>query len=529
MLQKQLKTIIIGLAAFLVLLGAYFFIIKPFFIDQIRHYTVQMPDGDKVKELKFELAKDETSKVITYDDGGVSKTVIASLDENKDPYYERLEEGESVGTTNRILITDHTEKDNIKSVAVHSPNGDFKVNRIEDIFYIEGAELISTNAELMSSFFVNTGYLLSMKKIVSTAQDYSEYGLDYEGDNVSSFTVERIDGSSYKIYVGDLIPTGAGYYVRMEGRDSVHVLDTGLGESVLVDKRKLLQAYVSTPISQNEYFQITNFKIYKNRELFVEIINDEIPEGSDALVNYRMIEPARYELNTDNYDAVLRTFISFAGESVADTEISDETLEKYGFSDENASRISFDFKDKTYNFLISPLNENGKYYITAVEFGAIVEVPKETLPFLDWDIMKFVSPTLFSMNINDIASISVEADGVKDEFKLEGTGQELVVTGNGKAMDLPNFRQYYKSLLFLELQDYSEEPEEGAAPMCTMRIVTDAGEELVYDFYFMTTRKCFYTVNGEGEFYVIRDSVLKLISDTKKVLAGDEVIAEDPN
>lgn len=529
MLQKQLKVIIICAAAFLVLLAGYFFIVKPFFIDQIRRYTVEMPDGNEVKELDFELSKDETSKVVTYEDAGVSKTVIVSLDDDKKPYYERLEEGESVGTGNRILITGHTEKDGIQSVSVHSPKGDFKVSRIEDVFYIEGAELVTTNAELMSSFFVNTGYLLSMKKIVSAADDYSEYGLDYEGGDVAWFLVERTDGTSYKVYVGDLIPTGAGYYVRMEGRDSVHVLDTGLGDSVLVDKRTLLQPYISTPISQNEYFQITNFKLYKNRELFVEIINDELPEDSDALVNYKMLQPARYELNTDNYDTILRTFISFVGDSVADTEISDETLEKYGFADENAYRISFDFQDKTYNFLISPLNENGNHYITAVDFGAIVEISPDKLPFLQWDIMKYVSPTLFSMNINDVAAISVEADGVKDEFVIEGTGQELTVTSGGKALDVPNFRQYYKSLLYLTLQDYSERPAQGETPFCTLKVTTDAGEELVYDFYFLTTRKCFYTVNGEGEFYVIRDSVLKLISDTKKVLAGEQVIAEDPN
>ena len=48
-----------------------------------------------------------------------------------------------------------------------------------------------------------------------------------------------------------------------------------------------------------------------------------------------------------------------------------------------------------------------------------------------------------------------------------------------------------------------------------------------YKFYPYTTRRAFYTVNGEGEMYVLRDMVTKVISDAEKVMTNTAVNAEE--
>ena len=47
-----------------------------------------------------------------------------------------------------------------------------------------------------------------------------------------------------------------------------------------------------------------------------------------------------------------------------------------------------------------------------------------------------------------------------------------------------------------------------------------------YVFYRRSTRKCFYTVNGAGEFYVSIDDVNKILSDAKKLRNGESINAD---
>ena len=440
-----------------------------------------------------------------------------------------LMDDEELGAVDRIMMRPQVEKKYIDRVDVHSEFGDYAVVMAnESDSYIEGAELCPTNPEIMASFFVNVGYLLSMTKVTAEPETLDEYGLDPAVKDVAHFTVTQRDGTSYKVLIGDKIVTGAGYYARMDGKNSVYVLDATLGTSVLVDKMSLMEAYALVPLPSNEYHSVDNFRIFRLDETFdlkIHVINGEIPEGSEQLVNYQMMHPARYDLSLDNYDKILRTFTTLKGERVVAAEITEETLAEYGFTDKGAHQITFDFQNKKYRMLFSALTENNTYYVTAVDFNTIIEVPEASLPFLKWDLLQYVERPIFGWNINDIASIAVESEGKSDKFILEGTGQELVVTHGGAVVDTPRFRQFYKSILYIELKDYAVMPE-NPTKLATMTIMTDMGEELKYEFYFLDSLNCFMTINGTGEFKVLRGSVNRLITNTEKFLNGDNVIAE---
>jgi hypothetical protein len=62
----------------------------------------------------------------------------------------------------------------------------------------------------------------------------------------------------------------------------------------------------------------------------------------------------------------------------------------------------------------------------------------------------------------------------------------------------------------------------------TLTIETRAGNVTEFKFYPYSTRRAYYTVNGEGEFYVLRDRVTKIITDAAKVVSG-ELVDPDAN
>ena len=49
------------------------------------------------------------------------------------------------------------------------------------------------------------------------------------------------------------------------------------------------------------------------------------------------------------------------------------------------------------------------------------------------------------------------------------------------------------------------------------------GKTLTYEFWPYHTRRCLYTLNGKGEFYIYRDSIQSFIDNAKKVVNGESI------
>lgn len=530
MIKKQLRIIIIGVIGFVVLTALFMLIVKPVFID----------------------ISDETTPAYV----GSLKKMFGISDPRKIGEGISMLDGETLGNSERFLMLPQVLKKDISLVEVKNKDTSFKVHHLqengEDFYYVEGAELVPTNPETLSSFYVNVGYLLAMTRVAGQdiedgnelLDNLAQYGLDPASDP-SWFRVTPFTGDPYRVFLGDLIPTGAGYYVMLEGRNAVYVLDTGVGDNILNSKNQLLLPYVTIPIAQNEYFYIDKFQYFRDGELFFQV-DQGVPEDG-AIIKYEMMHPAPYKPSSENYDSVLRTFISFIGESVVETDINEETLKKYGI-DKMSHRLKFDYKGTEYDVIFSAKNENGKYYVLSQQFGSIVEVnpynenDPSYMQFLEWGLIKFVDKPIFSKNINDVASITMEytdestGKARKSVYVLEGEGADDVfvikATDAAKGMtdkklDTKKFRQFYKSILYVEIQNEEVMPA-GVDPMLTMTIKMDKGQVYKYDFYFTSTRRCFFTVNGEGNFFILREKVLKLIKDNDLALADLDIIADAP-
>ena len=83
----------------------------------------------------------------------------------------------------------------------------------------------------------------------------------------------------------------------------------------------------------------------------------------------------------------------------------------------------------------------------------------------------------------------------------------------------------------MQLQDYAPYTEadietEDLSCALTLRMVTTGGTEITYRFYPYSTRRALYTINGSGEFYVLRKVMQKVIDDCTRVIEGRTVDPE---
>ncbi len=471
-------------------------------------------------------------------------------------YTTMLNQGkcEVLGSQNRILMFNHTEKADIQSVEVTNEFGSYTFYRdSSDNFVIKDAEGASYDKEKLSSLVVSSGYTLSMTRVSENCEDMSEYGLAAE-DNPAHYTLTTTQGVTHTVYIGKAIPTGAGYYCSYEDRPAVYVLDSSLASTLLSDVRSLMTAVLAYPISTNSYYTVTNFQIHKNGELFLHVnyLTDaqRIQNASNSV--WQMVYPeGGYTPSNTNYDAMLQSFTNFTGLGVLefnvlgameDEELTDEQLDifvKYDLAQPETT-LSFDYTDPnagytvTNNLWFSSMTEEGFYYVYSWLFDTISFIDAASYPWLSHDIIDFIDEPVFQMNINNVAKIEISGgekgeEKLTTDFRLTGDGQELVVRDEvtGTTVETQNFRQLYKTMLSIEIEDYTESTDTSEDNcIATMKITTEADIETEYKFYAYSTRHCFMTINGEGEFYVLRDMAAKLISDAQKVLAGIPVSSD---
>lgn len=112
----------------------------------------------------------------------------------------------------------------------------------------------------------------------------------------------------------------------------------------------------------------------------------------------------------------------------------------------------------------------------------------------------------------------------------------IVIRNNDKAVDTDAFRDYYEVLVYASIeQEHVLSDEEEAALIGNpanfqLRLsVETAEQDLVFEFYYLTSRKSYLRVSGDGgetfmgDMYILTSRVDKLINDADKVISGEEI------
>ncbi len=449
-----------------------------------------------------------------------------------------LLDGEALGINDRILIFERNERKDIQSIDVHNEYGEFGFyyDETDEAFYVTDHPAAPYNKELFSSLVVSAGQPLSIERISMDCEDMSEYGLADE-QSPAWYTLTTRDGETHTVYIGDAIPSGAGYYARYEGRNAVYVLGSDIGNTVLMPLENMITPTLTLPMNQNDYFTIKNFSVIQGQDVNVMItyLNEEEKAALAATNAYYMIYPSGYAVHATNYSTVVEVLNNFTGNSTLVYNPAEGDMKEYGLL-EPAYTIYYEYQGIEQYVVFSAKNDNGKYYAYTPLFDLITEVDEAQASWLEWDLIKWVDTPIFMMNINDVASIKVESDTAVRVYDLVGESKELVVTERETEFkpEVHNFRQFYKSLLSIYIQGYVSgdlTDEEVTAlledePYLVLTVETRAGKITQYKFYPYSTRRAYYTVNGDGRFYMLRDMATKIISDCEKVMTNTEIDSE---
>ena len=260
--------------------------------------------------------------------------------------------------------------------------------------------------------------------------------------------------------------------------------------------------------------------------------NEYIPEGRNY--NY---------LDMSNFNTFVQTMAALTGDRVVAcgfskdgdaSTIDKEILAKYGL-DTPDKHFSFEFQEIVTDIYVSKPNEEGKYYLYSTFTGevegetvnatpdVIVEVSKETAPFLSWGMVEYLDHSLLSIYIVDISKMEITADGTTHSFdlSLNDEGSLGAVKYQGKNYDVTSFKYLYQSIISIYLHDeYIPNENEKSEEYLRVKVYTETySPEIV--FYRVSSSKCYFTIDGQGGYYCLVEDVKEARDNLFKYINGE--------
>ena len=354
--------------------------------------------------------------------------------------------------------------------------GDYTLYRTADGIRIKGFEdsNLEFDQDLYAQLCFSCGYMSANRKIKADPTnamipldengklDYSVYGLDTPQ---ATYTISQMlfkknaDGSdmykdgtyvidydesgnpkadpekTYQVYIGDAILSGGGYYVRLEGRESVYIITTDyIADTILQPIEALVVPRVVYPVSVTYHSMGKDFILGKledwtkevNLETIVAFTYSELEERINTVDSTRPYLSAidvmsGYNINENSAISIFETFYSIEAIACRRIGLTAETMKEFGL-DKDVYYLTYktfsgnysDTGEKLYaenKLFISQKTENGTYYVAAYEFDMIVEVDQYYLSFLEWDDIKWYNEAFIFHNIAYVRDVKFEFNG----------------------------------------------------------------------------------------------------------------------
>lgn len=461
-------------------------------------------------------------------------------------------DGEVIGVGDRYMIYPQVEREKIRSLKVENEHGSYEFYTDKNgTFQIRGHEGVAYDQTKFANLVTSVGYPLAKVKVVDNAtdQELEEFGLLTPR---AYWTLTTTAGKTYRVAVGYDLLTGGGYYVMLDGRRSVYVLDDTLEDGVLASVEYMTSCILVTGLSQESYLSVDNFTVRRNGDILVKI--NQVPESErvndQALLENIISYPEGYYPNEELYYNVLFSYVEYTGESVLYLDPTSEEYLACGLPDmhaENAEppayQVSFDVAGEPIILYFSEKQPDNTYNVVSSLFPEkIVSVSADSCEYLEKDLLAWLARYPFQQWIITVSAMEIRGAGADVKFTLThgkdaaGNGTLEVQSSTGKFIpneDVINFRQFFRTLLSVKIEDYVPMTEENIATLTadeancllSFTITNLQGEDTVYKFYPYSGsgRRALMTVNGHGEFYVLTDLIEKIASDANKVLAGLDV------
>ena len=531
-LKRQRRAVIVGLVTVAVLAVAFalvwYFTTRVTFrdLDGTKYYAVKKGDEFVLQDTDGNACVTNSAgnyltaadtEVFVDDTNGACKIVSVVLTEGEVKKFDAYSDEYKILMYPQMERFGATDDLCIKSIEVHNEKDTFTfVLNKNNLYEIKGNPGTPFNETMLASLAVSTGYTTTQYRLeIAKANEknsdgswkypeyegfrqngYAEYGLpENDEDAKTYYIITSKSGITHKVIIGDLLPSGTGYYARYAGRPEVYVMAEGTASEyaypVSTTMFSTLEDYVTpmavVEMTLNNYFDITNFNLSSvsglvpgtdkvETEIIVgfSYIPIELRQGTfyahepyigedfrsgfsinsyrvdDCLQNLQMMAPLRTVYLDNQTDNAMDETIFAKEYGVAYILTFTFNAERGG---ESSGYAPVSDQQYTQAVWISPMTEDETYFVYNEIFDMVVEVSAGYFEFLEWTSFQWIEADIFSGNIGHLEKVEFESTagttaglvGIKDiDFTLDNSASsdKLTSAGNVDTSGLKVYADY---------------------------------------------------------------------------------------
>ncbi len=403
------------------------------------------------------------------EDTGACKTVaIVDTDDAEEIY------SASIG---RFQMFEYIVTDDIQELAIGNDSGQFTFYRDKDNnVQIKGYEDFTVSLAFFECLAGSCGYALSRYKVQDPIKDangeYAEYGLteqirtDDDGNEYTHkpmwYRITDVKGDVYTVYVGDAAPDGSGYYAKYADRDCVYIMGYELSENdtalvgyyekafekietednlIACPVERYISPSITVPLDTYSYVQVSNFSIFEG-----EVLNNGTESSVDGVMPkvcfsywdmddrkgtlysnyaYKLHHPSGYNVSDSAVKTALTSIYNMRFLRVVDLKYTEQEDDAYGLSTPEYL-ICFEYGDIEHYIFVSPLTEQGTYYIISSMYDMVLEVSRGELLFLEYSLVDWITEEYFDYNIAWVNKITVETPSEVYTFVLDNSESDSI-------------------------------------------------------------------------------------------------------
>ena len=332
----------------------------------------------------------------------------------------------------------------------------------------------------ISTALVQAAALVCVNIIEESPKDLAQYGIDYN----SYFEVTLIDGTSYKVYFGNVIDVTFNVYVMREGVDKVYTIsDTSFG--MLTIYREYLLSEVIFPGNASS---LTSFSLYKKGELEFSIEPDEF-------IKWKLVEPLSAKTYVQTAQEMIdKTYEMVIGEyvNVLPTEADYRNYDL--FNPAYSVKVTADNKSVLLHIGRQSI-EDSSYYAKFDNSDEVFFISNDYLGWIDTELLEILYPFPYEPSIKNLSAMHYvfgtgevydvvieEQDYILDEKPV--TNYEYTINGDIVQLqygaDLYNFTFY--TTVIVDYDTQWQGPSESQKPyfMIEMNYVSGNTENIAY-------------------------------------------------
>ena len=359
------------------------------------------------------------------------------------------------------------------------------------------AELKDSEWELTSGgdFALDQSYLTNVCTYAADLKASNSYSKDdsktssYGLDNPSIITLYA-GQNSYKLNVGAISTTGEYYYVTIDGRDKVYLVDSLYG-SVLKASRVLLRAKDFIPYGDSEVAELSVksgdkevYHLTRNKETLAWSLSEKY---------------SQFEFNTTAVDSTITslTRLKVSLENMGREHPDD--LSVYGLDKPDYTVCIKGMDGTERNFLINTKYDNSGSYASVYmkENDQIVFISKGSLSFIEKTPFDFIINSLKNAELNTVSGFDYACGDVSAEFTVDNENKKFSMNGV-EFTSSTEFQTFFASLANERLTaiDIDAAPEL-KSPLLTVVFHNSDGTDKTYQLTDAGNSMCHVFIDGK--------------------------------